>query len=218
MNPAAAPFLAWPGWPHFARALAQGTGVALWFLLVYGGCDWLTEQRTFRVRVHFEVELAMPLVPGMVVFYLSIYLLFWMAPFVLRTRHVLTAYNWTLAVVILTAGIGFLLFPAELAFPPAEDAGAWTELLDMARRISLHYNLAPSLHVGLAVTCVSIFAGRAPLVGKVLLWAWAGAIAASTLLTHQHHVVDVVSGWLLGVAGKRWLFERLSCSHPSIAK
>jgi membrane-associated phospholipid phosphatase len=209
MKPARDPFLAWPGWPHFGRALVQGTAVALWWVLVYGGCDYLTGQRTFRVRVYLDAELAMPFVPGMVVFYLSIYPLFWLAPFVLRTRRELTAYNWTLVVVILTAGIGFLLFPADLAFAPAGDAGIWTGLLDTARRISLHYNLAPSLHVGLTVTCVAIYARRAALGGKVLLWTWAGAVAASTLLTHQHHVVDVVSGWLLGVGGGRFLFPRL---------
>jgi membrane-associated phospholipid phosphatase len=32
-----------------------------------------------------------------------------------------------------------------------------------------------------------------------LLWLWAAAIAASTVLTHQHHIIDAVTGWALGV-------------------
>jgi len=38
---------------------------------------------------------------------------------------------------------------------------------------------------------------------------WAAALAASTLLLHQHHVLDVVAGWFLGISGKRLVFDSL---------
>lgn len=89
---------------------------AIWFVVVYGGMDFLTARRSFRVPVHFPAELAIPFVPTMTLFYMSIYALFWMTPFVLRTRREFRALVVTLAFAIFCGGIGFLLFPAELAF------------------------------------------------------------------------------------------------------
>ena len=194
------PFLAWPGWPQLRYAWAVSLLNAAWFVLVYGGCDALTTHRTSRVPVHFAAESRIPFVPGMVAVYMSIYVLFLVGPFILRTRDEFRALIVTLAVVILFGGIGFLIIPARLAFaPPSHDAlGVWAGLFHLADRLNLTYNLVPSLHVALANVCVAAFSRHATGMGTVLLWTWAAAIAASTLLTHQHHVVDVVTGWLLG--------------------
>ena len=193
------PFLAWPGWPHLREAAGLSLANALWFALVYGGADWLTARRAFRVPVHFQAELRIPFVPGMTVFYMSLYLLFFLAPFVLRTRRELRALVGAMAVAIFASGIAFLLFPAELAFAPArpEDLGIWARLYRIADDLNLTYNLLPSLHVVFAVLCVSAFSPHAPRAVRVLLWLWALLIAASTVLIHQHHVLDAVAGWLL---------------------
>jgi membrane-associated phospholipid phosphatase len=186
---------------------------AVWFVFVYGGCDALTVHRGLRVPVHIAAELRIPFVPGMVVFYMSIYLLFLAGPFILRSRREFRALIVTLAAVILSAGVGFLLVPAELAFPaPSNDQlGVWTGLFHLADRANLTYNLAPSLHVALSVVCIAAFATRAEGMGKALLWIWAAGIALSTLLTHQHHVVDVLTAWLLASLGMTLIYSRLSC-------
>jgi membrane-associated phospholipid phosphatase len=195
------PFLAWPGWPHLREALLLSLADTLWFLLVYGGMDRLTAYRTFRVPVHFSAELDLPFVPSMTVFYMSVYGLFFLAPFVLRTRHEFRATVATMAVAIAGAGIGFLFFPAELAFAPVreEQLGIWAGLYHVADDLNLTYNLLPSLHVTFAVICVAIFAPRAPRPVQIILWLWALLIAVSTVLTHQHHVLDAVTGWLLAL-------------------
>jgi len=79
------PFWHWPGWCHVGYALVLGGVVTLWFALIYGGADFLTARRSLRVRLHFDAELAMPFVPASVLIYLSIYLLLWLAPFILRS-------------------------------------------------------------------------------------------------------------------------------------
>lgn len=210
------PFLAWPGRAHLVYAGLLSIANTLWFLAVYGGSDWLTAHRAFRVPVHFAAELGIPFVPWMTVFYMSLYGLFVLAPFVLRTRRDFAAAVATMAVAIGASGVLFLLLPAQLAFAPVREdqIGAWAGIYRVADDLNLTYNLLPSLHVAFAVICVSIFAPRAPRSIKILLWLWAFLIAVSTILTHQHHVLDAAAGWLLAIVCVRTVFRRSRPSTP----
>jgi membrane-associated phospholipid phosphatase len=211
------PFLAWPGRAHLVYAGLLSLANTLWFLAVYGGADWLTAHRSLRVPVHLAAELGIPFVPWMTIFYMSLYGLFVLAPFVLRTRRELAAAVATMAVAIGASGLLFLLFPAQLAFAPAREdqLGAWAGIYHVADDLNLTHNLLPSLHVAFAVICVSIFAPRAPRSLRILLWLWAALIAASTVLTHQHHVLDVIAGWLLAIVCVRTVFRRSRPSTPA---
>jgi hypothetical protein len=44
-----------------------------------------------------------------------------------------------------------------------------------------------------------VFGRRAGPIGRLLLWTWFLAAAASTLLLHQHHLLDVATGAALGI-------------------
>ena len=206
-----AAFFAWPGWRHLAYAWTLSLANGAWFALVFYGCDLASAHRQLRVRVHFDAELSIPFVPAMTVVYSSLYLLFLAVPFVLRTRREIRAAVATMAVAIGIGAAGFLLLPAQVAFAPVEEEtlGRWEGLYRLADRLNLTYNLVPSLHVALTVICSAILARRAAPWGKVALWTWAGAVAASTVLTHQHHVVDVATGWLLAIACVRLVNDRM---------
>ena len=201
-------FLAWPGWPQLRLAWLLSVANGGWFAFVFGGCEWLTAQRSLRVPIHLPIELAIPLVPGAVSVYMSIYLLFLAGPFIIREYREFLALIRALALATLIGGLGFLLLPAHAAYPPPGDLGIWTGLFHFADTINLDYNMAPSLHVALSVCCIAAFARHASPTGRGLLWLWAVAIALSTLLTHQHHVVDAVSGWGVGLAAYRVAMRR----------
>ncbi len=209
MSEVAEPFWGWPGWKHLRYAWLLSLAGSLWFVLVYGGVDALTAHRSFRVRVYFDAELGIPFIPDMVLIYMSIYLLFLAAPFILRQRHEFFALAMTLNLVILVAGICFLLFPAQLAFPPQENFGAFPNLYHFAKRLCLTYNLMPSLHVALSVVCIAVFAARSWKVGRAFLWTWAIAIAASTVFIHEHHILDVIAGFALALAAYKFIYFRL---------
>jgi membrane-associated phospholipid phosphatase len=204
------------GWPDFATLrtfIWVGTAGAIWFALIYGGADYVTSRRTFRVAVHFEAEKRLPALPATVWAYMSIYALFLMGPFVLRSSRRLIALGAALAVVALVAGLGFLLFPSELVYPTAVDAsgpGATAALYRFADWLNLEHNLLPSLHVALCVTCIAAYAPRAGRVGQLLLWIWAIAVALSTIFTHFHHVLDAVTGFALGLVGTLGVYEPLA--------
>jgi membrane-associated phospholipid phosphatase len=137
---------------------------------------------------------------------MSIYALFLAAPFVIRQRNDFFALSMTLNLMVLVSGFCFLAIPAQLAFAPPKDLGAFPGLFRFADRLNLTYNLVPSLHVALGVLCIAAFSAKAGNLGKVLLWLWAVAIALSTLLTHQHHVVDVVAGAALALLAYRFVY------------
>lgn len=213
------PFLAWPGWPHLRFAGMLTLVVAVWFGLVYVGADSFTTQRTLRVRVHLEAELRFPLTASFTLIYLSLYALFAAAPFVLRTWRELNALALALALTIAIAGVCFLLLPAQLAYAPPTDAelGAWKPLFGLADKLNLDYNLVPSLHVALSFVCIEFFATHATTSGRILLRSWGWLIAASTLLTHQHHLLDAATGWLLAIAVVK-LVRRIEKPFPSSEK
>ncbi len=117
------PFLGWPGWDHLRYFALLAMAQALWFGLIFGGTDRFTARHSFRVRIHLEVEPTIPFVPVMVIVYMSLYLLFSGAPFILRTHQQLRALAVTLAAVTLCAGVCFLLLPGKLAYPPPRELG-----------------------------------------------------------------------------------------------
>jgi membrane-associated phospholipid phosphatase len=205
-------FVAWPGARHLLYAAALALANGLWFMAVFAACDAFTAARALRVPIHFAAELRIPFVPEASAAYMSMYLLFAAGPFILRTRAQFRAAIATLATIIAIAGACFLLVPATLAYPPVgEDAlGSWAGLYHVADDLNLTYNLFPSLHVALSVACVAAFGTRVAGVGRMLLWAWALAIALSTLLLHQHHVLDVLGGWLLATLCFGHVYQRSS--------
>jgi membrane-associated phospholipid phosphatase len=197
MSESSEPFWGWPGWKYLCFAWLVSLAGLLWFLLVYGGADFLTGHRSFRVRVYLDAELGIPFIPEAAIVYMSIYPLFLAAPFIMRKRREFLALAMTLNITILIAGICFLLFPAQVAFPPPTNFGAFPNLYHLADRLSLRYNLVPSLHVALSTICIAVFAARTRTIWKIVLWTWAAAIAVSTLLIHKHHLLDVATGFLL---------------------
>jgi membrane-associated phospholipid phosphatase len=188
--------------------------LTLWFELVYGTANYVAAHSGHRWNVHFACELSMPFVPAMTIVYMSIFPLFWLSPFVLQTRGELRSLFAALGVTVFSAGVVFFLFPAELAYEPAEVPARWTWLFAVADTMNLDYNLVPSLHVAMSTVCIGIYSRRAGYLVKSVLWAWGCAIALSTLLTHQHHLLDVITGLLLAVLvlrmGCRWRQSKLN--------
>lgn len=202
------PFLARPQPRAFRRALALSAVFAALFALVYGGADRLTALHGVRWRLDLPGELALPFLAPLSVVYLSMNLLLGLAPWVLRREEEFRALFWTLTAELFTAGVFFVVFPIALMFPPPEATGFWAPFFRTADALNLDHNLFPSLHVAFACTTAAAFgAGRGPK-GRRLLGLWSAAVAASTVLTHQHHVADVLGGWALAAVSHRLVLRR----------
>jgi membrane-associated phospholipid phosphatase len=179
--------------------------------VVYVGADALTARRP-QTRVDFAWESRVPFVPRLVWVYSSIYLVFLAAPLVLRRERQIRSLAATLSVVTLAGGVGFLLLPARLAYPPAPlQAGPLTAaLMRLSDRVNLTYNLVPSLHVALSTATLGAMGTRAGGAGRALIALAAGTIGLSTMLTHQHHLVDVLAGYAVAAAAVALVYRPLS--------
>ena len=193
------PFVAWPGWRHLAYAARLTVLVTILFMVVFGATDYVTGQRAHHLGLFVPAELAIPLWPPAILLYDSLYVLFLMAPFILRTGDAYRRLAITASATILISGLCFLLIPAKLGFAAPIVTGPFKAIFELSDRINLDYNLVPSLHVGLAVVFLLAFLPRAPRLMRGGLIVWGLALASSTLFTHQHHVIDVAAG-----AGVAW--------------
>ena len=178
-------YLAWAWW----------VGVA--FFAVYPTLNWLTSLRSSPFRLYVSAELAVPFMPQLVWIYLSMYLLFLFPPFFLTSTQ-LPALGKQLIAGTIISGLFFLLFPAELGFARSlPENSPYAGLFAAMFEVDRPYNLVPSLHVVFSAAIALACADVARPVARTLLLGWLGAIAVSTILVHQHHVLDVASALVL---------------------
>jgi membrane-associated phospholipid phosphatase len=169
-------------------------------MLIYGGMNWLTSLRSDVGQLYFPWELRfIPLVPAMIVPYSSIDLLFLVAFFICKDRSELRALSLRLALALLIAGMCFLLFPLKCAFVRPQLGGVFGWMFNTLHGLDRPFNLAPSLHVAIAIILAMIYVPKTRGAWRACTVGWFVLICVSTLFTWQHHLIDVVSGALLGV-------------------
>jgi len=171
--------------------------LSLLFLIVYGGCNWYTSRRTDVGMFYFEWERHIPFVPWMIVPYMSIDLFFVGAPFLCRTDEELRVLRKRIAFAIVTAGVFFLLFPLRFAFERPQVQGWLGAVFNGFRNFDQPYNLLPSLHITLRTILAATYAKHSNGAWRVLSHIWFSLIGFSTILTYQHHVADVIGGFIL---------------------
>ena len=98
---------------------------------------------------------------------------------------------------ILVAGIFFLLVPLRFAFPRPHADGWLGALFDWFRGMDAPYNLFPSLHAALLLFLIDAYARHLGGSARFGVMLWFVLIGLSPLLTHQHHVIDIIGGFSL---------------------
>jgi membrane-associated phospholipid phosphatase len=180
-----------------AKALGASAGLSLLFLLVYGGCLWVTARRHDVGVFFFTWERAIPFVPFMILPYMSIDLFFVAAPFLFSQERELRVFVTRVATAIIVAGLCFLVVPLRFAFPRPQAAGWLGALFDWFRGMDAPYNLFPSLHAALLLFLLDSYVRQLRGVARAAVMLWFVLIALSPLLTHQHHVIDILGGFTL---------------------
>jgi membrane-associated phospholipid phosphatase len=171
--------------------------LSLLWLVVYGSCNWITGHRSDVGTLFFEWERRIPFVPLMIIPYMSIDLFFLGAPFLCRDSRERQVFARRVSFGIVVAGICFLLFPLRFAFERPAVSGWLGLLFDAFRKVDQPYNLLPSLHITLRTILAHLYARHTTGLWRAASGIWFSLVGFSTVLTYQHHVMDVVGGFVL---------------------
>jgi membrane-associated phospholipid phosphatase len=200
------PLIAWPGRTNLQETLPLCLLFMFTFYALYGGTAALTGLHSWRLPLYFQFELAIPFWPQWAGVYLSLDLLLGLAPFIFRSLRQLLPLFVTLVGETVAAVPFFLLLPIQAGFPSHPAAGF---LFNLADTTNLEHNYLPSLHVAFAFTTALAFSRLCRWPGRCFFLGWALAIAASTLLIHEHHLLDLLAGGLLAWVAMSWLYPRV---------
>lgn len=187
------------------------------FFLVYGWCNAYTSHRADVGSFFFAWERRIPFVPVMIIPYMSIDLFFAGSFFLCRGRGQLRTHAARILLAFALSAAGFLFFPLRYGWArPAVD-GWLGGLFAPLNALDQPFNLCPSMHISLRTILWQVY-GRS-LQGipwlRAVAWGWFALIGASTLLVYQHHVIDLLGGFLVAVACCR-LFPGKTAALPAV--
>lgn len=205
------PALGWPGWAHLRYCAQVELLLMALFASVYAATDWIAGLHEYRVRIHFDWELGIPLIAPLSVVYMSMNLMWPLAPFVIRTAESVRMTAVTIAFGILISGCIFVIVPATTAYPRPDPAtlGIWAGWFEVACAVNLSYNAFPSLHVMLSAVMADALGRGKSVSARVFFTGWAIAVMASTVLAQQHHVIDVAGGLVVFLVSRSLAAARL---------
>jgi fatty acid desaturase/membrane-associated phospholipid phosphatase len=182
---------------HAALLFTLAFGVV--FAIGFGGASALSALVPWRIDVALPLERHVPFRPEWSAVYLSMIPLLLLLPLARPRWRDLFPVFATLVAETGVAALFFIALPVQSGFPERHVSGTWSDVFLLADTLNLERNLFPSLHVAFAVTAALALAPTLGRWSRLLPFVWAAAIAVSTLLIHEHHVVDVVGGALLAL-------------------
>ena len=185
--------LSWPTRARLRTYLLLSLLLDVLFVPIYGGSNHLNGLRDFHFHWYADWELALPLVPDMIYVYLSLWGLFLLPLFTLQTGE-LRQMGKQMAFAIVFSGLFFFLLPTHAGFTPQPELTNGHPGFTLVYFMDEPYNLFPSLHISLSSLIVVAIIGRGGLLWRSALAAWWVLLTLSVLLTHQHHVLDIVGG------------------------
>ena len=200
------------GKPAKWEAAAHSAGLSLLFLVVYGGCGWVTAHRSDVGTWCYAWERFIPFVPLMIIPYMSLNVFFVGAPFLCQSRNELRVLARRIACAILLAGVCFLLLPLRLSAARPQP-GDWTGVIFRFLHIcDQPCNLFPSLHIAFRTILADLYARHTRGLIRLASHAWFVLIGFSTLLTRQHHIADIFGGFVVAaVCFYLFRYEKSGC-------
>jgi membrane-associated phospholipid phosphatase len=189
--------------PDRSRWIAYCKFLALFCLLffpIFFGVGYLERASGRALDLYFAWENELPFVSWMIIPYLSLFPLF-VLPVLHGTAEGIGVLSRQSTLALLIAGLVFIAAPARLGFAPRPDARSLQPLYDFIEAVdsTRPFTAVPSLHVAFATLILLSCAAVAPRPLAAFYYLWLALLATSTVLTHQHHLTDVATGFALAL-------------------
>jgi len=176
------------------------------FVILWAIASVVTNKRAARLSPHrlstrLRIDDAIPFVPGFAAAYFSGFVLGNMGYVVLNSSASFPRVFLGYLVLFLVGIMFYVLCPCRV--DRREEimvTDVSTHLLSMFQQASKPFNSFPSMHVAYCLfSAVAVLRHDYTALGAVLL-LWALLVTVSTLLTKQHHVLDVMVGASVALA------------------
>lgn len=168
------------------------------FFLTYGFANWWTSRLSGVGSVLFAWETHIPFLAWTILPYMSIDAFYAGSLFLCTTRGELDTHAKRLLAATLISVLGFLLFPLQFSFERPPTSGFNGALFDVLTGFDKPFNQAPSLHISLLMLLWIVYARHLRSVTRWLMHAWFFLIGISIFTTFQHHVIDGITGVIVG--------------------
>lgn len=184
---------------RFFPALLTSLALCATFILIYSTTNALAAKNANVGTWYYAWERYIPFVPIFIIPYFSIDLFFFFAPFLCTSRAERMTLAKRIVTSIVVAGLFFWLMPLTTAVPRPQVDGWLSPIFRFLYSFDQPHNLFPSLHIALRTILAATYVRHTRGWVRGLVHLWFSLIGFSTLLVYQHHVVDIVGGFILGI-------------------
>ncbi|MDA1382476.1 MAG: phosphatase PAP2 family protein [Bacteroidetes bacterium] len=176
----------------------------------YFSSNCIAETFLSHHRLYLECEKDIPQVPGMILFYQSYFLLVLLSFIRAKSPKSIRALSITMMVSSVIACTIFLLFPGELGFSRTMNIQGFESMFEALHRMDKPHNLYPSLHIAFSsISAFALIKQTKQKRFKALLILWVIVISLSVILTHQHHLFDIATGFVLAWITLKFIYLKL---------
>jgi membrane-associated phospholipid phosphatase len=164
-------------------------------VLLASGYFLLNKPRGSTHLLETAIDDWIPLVPGFVFPYVSLYLLLvlsvWL--FLKADTKVFSMAALAVCIDLVLSDIIYIFFQTRIERPVLSGSDVSSDILNWIYSIDEPLNAFPSLHTSSSVLCMLLWRKVGSRFWPVIM-IWALFIVASTVLTKQHYFVDILGG------------------------
>lgn len=189
-----------------ASEMRQWKRAALWlavlgpfFFMSYGFANWWTGRLSDVESMMFSWEKYIPFLPWTILPYMSIDAFYAASLFLCSSRVELDIHAKRVFSATLISVVGFLLLPLKFGLERPVTSGFNGALFDVLTGFDKPFNQAPSLHISLLLLLWLVYARHLRGTTRWVMHSWFVLIGISVFTTFQHHLIDGVSGAIVGV-------------------